>query len=210
MRTEDLIAGLSRDARVSGPRADRAMTAALGLGVVVAVATLVSALPPRADVGEAFTTLQFPLKLIIVTTLAVGSIALLRAASRVDGALPKSVLVMPVALMVFALGHELATVPASLFGARLVGRNASVCLVAIPAMAALPLAGLLLALKRATPASPTGAGALAGLAAGAVAACFYGVHCTDDSPLFVATWYGLALAGLSALGALVGRRWLAW
>lgn len=205
-----MIAGLSRDARVSGLSAHQAINAGLGLGVVIALAVLATALPPRADVAAAFTSLLFPLKLIIVSTLAVASIALLRAASRTDGALPRSVLVMPLALIVFAVGHELATVPPALFGARLLGRNAMVCLVAIPAMAALPLAGLLLALRRATPADPMRAGAFAGFAAGAVAACFYGVHCTDDSPFFVLAWYGLALALLGTIGALVGRRILAW
>ena len=33
------------------------------------------------------------------------------------------------------------------------------------------------------------AGAVAGLAAGGVAATLYAAHCTDNSPLFVATWY---------------------
>ena len=45
---------------------------------------------------------------------------------------------------------------------------------------------------------PSLAGAVAGLAAGGVAATLYAAHCTDDSPLFVATWYTLAIAALAA------------
>ena len=48
--------------------------------------------------------------------------------------------------------------------------------------------------------------AAAGLLAGGLAATFYAAHCFDDSPLFVVTWYSLAIAGLTVLGALGGRR----
>jgi hypothetical protein len=36
----------------------------------------------------------------------------------------------------------------------------------------------------------------------------YAAHCTDDSPLFVATWYTLATALVTAIGALLGVRFL--
>jgi hypothetical protein len=48
-------------------------------------------------------------------------------------------------------------------------------------------------------------GAVAGLIAGGIAATFYAAHCVDDSPLFVATWYTLALALVTLAGALAGR-----
>ena len=35
----------------------------------------------------------------------------------------------------------------------------------------------------------------------------YAAHCTDDSPLFVATWYTLAIAILTAAA---GARWRAF
>ena len=53
-------------------------------------------------------------------------------------------------------------------------------------------------------------GAVAGLAAGGLAATIYCLHCPEASPLFVLTWYtlGMALAGLA--GALAGERLLRW
>jgi len=39
-------------------------------------------------------------------------------------------------------------------------------------------------------------------------ATLYAAHCTDDSPLFVATWYTLATALVTALGALIGSKLL--
>ena len=53
-------------------------------------------------------------------------------------------------------------------------------------------------------------GALAGAASAGVAALLYASHCPDDSPLFVATWYPLATLICMGVGALAGRRFLAW
>jgi hypothetical protein len=40
------------------------------------------------------------------------------------------------------------------------------------------------------------------------AATLYASHCTDDSPLFVATWYTLSAALVTAVGALAGSKLL--
>ncbi len=73
-----------------------------------------------------------------------------------------------------------------------------------------PLAVFLLALRHGAPTRPGLAGTVAGLLAGGLAATFYAAHCTDDSPLFVATWYSIAVAGLAALGGIIGRRVARW
>ena len=53
-------------------------------------------------------------------------------------------------------------------------------------------------------------GGMGGLLAGALGATVFAMHCTNDSPLFVAIWYILAI-GLTALtGLLVGRYVLRW
>jgi hypothetical protein len=41
-----------------------------------------------------------------------------------------------------------------------------------------------------------------------LAATLYASHCTDDSPLFVATWYTLSTALVTAIGALAGSKLL--
>ncbi|TIM59065.1 MAG: DUF1109 family protein, partial [Mesorhizobium sp.] len=65
-------------------------------------------------------------------------------------------------------------------------------------------------LRYGAPTRPVLAGAVAGLLAGGLAATFYAAHCFDDSPLFVATWYTIAIAILAALGAFGGRLLVRW
>jgi hypothetical protein len=91
---------------------------------------------------------------------------------------------------------------------RMVGKNSSICLVAIPLMSLPLLAGALIGLRHGAPSRPALAGALAGLLSAGLAATLYASHCTDDSPLFVAAWYTLATALVTAIGALAGAKWL--
>jgi hypothetical protein len=51
---------------------------------------------------------------------------------------------------------------------------------------------------------------MAGLLAGGLAAALYAAHCPDDSPLFVAVWYTLALGIVVGVGAVAGRAVLRW
>ena len=68
------------------------------------------------------------------------------------------------------------------------------------------LAGALIGLRHGAPTRPALAGAIAGLISAGLAATLYASHCTDDSPLFVATWYPIATAAVTATGALVGAK----
>jgi hypothetical protein len=68
------------------------------------------------------------------------------------------------------------------------------------------LAAALLGLRHGAPTRPSVTGAVAGLLSAGLAATLYASHCTDDSPLFVATWYSIATALVAAVGALAGPR----
>src|SRR5207302_7546239 len=89
---------------------------------------------------------------------------------------------------------------------RLVGSNSKICMTAIPLMSLPLLIASLIGLRHGAPARPAVAGAVAGLVSAGVAATLYASHCTDDSPLFVATWYTLATALVTAIGALAGSK----
>jgi hypothetical protein len=91
---------------------------------------------------------------------------------------------------------------------RLVGHNSRVCMTAIPLLSLPLLAAALIGLRHGAPARPAFAGALAGMLSAGFAATLYAAQCTDDSPLFVATWYTIATAMVAAIGALAGSRLL--
>jgi hypothetical protein len=114
------------------------------------------------------------------------------------------------ALLVAANLAEFLAVPAAEWGQRLIGSNAIFCLKSIPFLAAAPLVAALLALRQGAPEHPALAGAAGGLFAGAIGAALYATHCPDDSPLFVATWYSLAISFVVMGGALAGGRLLRW
>ena len=81
-----------------------------------------------------------------------------------------------------------------------------VWLLAIPAMSLPLLVAALVGLRHGAPSRPAVAGAIAGMVSAGLAATLYASHCTDDSPLFVATWYTLAALAVAAVGALAGSR----
>ena len=89
---------------------------------------------------------------------------------------------------------------------RLVGSNSRVCMMSILILSLPLLAGALVGLRHGAPARPALAGALAGLVSAGLAATLYASHCTDDSPLFVATWYSIATAAVTGIGALIGAK----
>ncbi|GGF24725.1 hypothetical protein GCM10011611_33470 [Aliidongia dinghuensis] len=85
-----------------------------------------------------------------------------------------------------------------------------ICVGAI-VLVSLPALGLILAALRSGAATRPGrAGAAAGLLAGALGAAAYALACKNDGGLFVAIWYTTAIALVAGLGAVVGRRTLAW
>jgi hypothetical protein len=79
---------------------------------------------------------------------------------------------------------------------------------AIPLLSLPLLAAALIALRHGAPARPALTGALAGMLSAGLAATLYAAQCTDDSPLFVATWYTIATAMVAAIGALAGSKLL--
>jgi hypothetical protein len=212
MRTDDLVRALAADGgRVRLPLA-------AGLALALAVPTLVVAavyLPLhglRDDVvGLAWTPrLVFKFAIPLAAAIAAGGLSLDLVRPGAPAGRRLLWLAAVAVALVAGIGAELAVLPAGEWGRRLLGENALRCLVTVPVLSLLPLAAGLVALSRGAPTSPARAGASAGLAAGAAGALVYATVCPDDSPLFLAAWYGIAVAAVTALGALAGRRWLRW
>ncbi len=212
MRTPDLIAALAVDAERRGPTLNRRVAFALAIGALTSLAVFMTVFGPRPDVMGAMHTIRFDLKFLDTTALLAPAFFLCLRLSRPDVA-PGSMLAWlaaPVVILLIAVAIELSTVPSAQWGAKLVGRNWYHCLSLIPVFSLPPLAALIVALREGAPQRPALTGALAGAAAAGVAATIYATNCTDDSPLFVITWYPIATGIVAGAGALAGARWLKW
>lgn len=212
MRTDDLVRTLVADGDVTERRLAVAMPVAATAGLLVAVVLFGLVLGPRPDIATAAQTLRFVLKPVEMALFAIvaGVLAIRLAEPAAPVRRFAAGLVAPAGLLGVSVAAELAIVPAADWGRRLAGNNARVCLVAIPLLSMPVLIAALWVLRGGAALHPARAGAAAGLFSAAVAATLYALHCTDDSPLFAATWYTLAAALVVAVGALAGPRVLRW
>jgi hypothetical protein len=150
----------------------------------------------------------FGLKFVVTLALAVSAIVVSLHLSRPEASLSgwAWLFLIPAGIIAAGITGEMMMPQRVPMMTRLMGSNSRVCLTAIPLMSLPLLTGALIGLRHGAPSQPAVAGAIAGLLSAGLAAMLYASHCTDDSPLFVATWYTLATALVAAVGALVGSR----
>jgi hypothetical protein len=211
MTTDELLRVLAMDS-ISPRKLDASVgiTAAVGTGLAVMLFFL--AIGFRPDIESAMKTWRFLLKLAIMLPLAVAATVATSKLGRPGAALQhlRWALMFSPLLLLTAAASELFVLPKSDWMIRLVGSNAEHCMTLIPLLAICPLISFLIALKHAAPTNPGLAGATAGLAASGIAATLYAMCCFDDSPLFVITWYPLAMGIAVLAGYFWGRRILTW
>ncbi len=212
MKTDDLIRALGADARAMPARRRPMWALAAIAAAIIAAIVFFSTIGPRPDIGQAAHTMRFLFKFVFTLVLLASAFPLVRMLSVPGARVGRAALWLLAAplLMAGALALEMMAVPSADWMPRLIGHNMPVCLSMIPLIGLGPLAVLTVALRHGAPTRPVLAGAVAGLAAGGLAATFYAAHCIDDSPLFVATWYTIAIAVLAGLGALAGRFFVRW
>lgn len=208
MDTDQLIRTLAADNAHRAPRVGALMTTGLLVAAPFSILIFATFLGVRPDVMTAMHNPFFDTKFAVTLSLAIPAIIISLHLSRPE-ALMRGwgwLLLLPVGLLAVAIGSEAMMAPAMPMTMRLVGKNSRWCMSAIPAMSMPLLAGALFGLRHGAPSRPALAGALAGLLSAGLAATLYASHCTDDSPLFVATWYTIATAIVTAIGAAVGSR----
>jgi hypothetical protein len=164
--------------------------------------------------ADAFSTGFGPtvLKVTLGATLAVIGLALAVQLARPTGnatVAMRALLVAPLAMTLIA-ALDLALHGNLGWQERLWGKNIWACLLMIPLLALFPLAATLHALRNGAPENPAAAGALAGLGSAGIAILPYGLFCTENAALFIATWYVLASCIAGVIGAVAGRHLLRW
>jgi hypothetical protein len=212
VRTRELVEALVSDIDSRGLAPARALALASIPAIAIALGLHLAVLGLRPHLISLLGDPRIAFKIGLTILLALLSSRLVLRLVTPGATLrnPAFLLAIVAALLAAAVLAELLVVPEYLWSRRLLGSNAGFCLKSIPFLAAAPLIAALLALRQGAPEHPSLAGAAAGLFAGAIGAACYATHCPDDSPLFVAVWYSLAIGFVVAAGALAGRWILRW
>jgi hypothetical protein len=208
METDQLIRTLAADNAYRARPVSFVLALALLAAAPVSVAIFLAGLGIRPDVMTAMHNPFFDLKFAVTLALAISAIAISLHLARPEASLRgwAWLLLIPAGLLVGGIASEMMLPQRLPMMTRLVGSNSKVCMTAVPLMSLPLLAASLLGLRHGAPTRPAVAGAMAGLLSAGLAATLYASHCTDDSPLFVATWYSVGTALMAALGALIGSR----
>jgi len=212
MKTDDLIRGLAADNATHAASVERWLFGALAIGLALSALLFAAILGPRDDIAAVAGEFHFLFKFVVTLTLAVTAALLVLRLARpgVDVKVWAIALLAAPLMLGAALVAEFATVAPAIRMIRLVGSSWATCLASIPLLSAPILAAALIALRHGAPTQPALAGAVAGLLAGGLGAAIYALHCLENSPFFLATWYTLAISIVVVAGSLAGTRLLRW
>jgi hypothetical protein len=208
MDTDQLIRTLAADNTRRAQPVGFVLMLALLAAAPISLLMFFTELGVRPDLMTAMRNPFFDLKFAVTLALAASATAVSLHLSRPEASLRGFGwwLLVPAGLLVAGISGEMMMPQRAPMMTRLVGNNSRACLFSIPSMSLPLLAAALFGLRHGAPARPAVAGAIAGLMAAGLAATLYASHCTDDSPLFVATWYTIGTALVAAVGALIGSR----
>ena len=211
MKTNDLIQALAADT-VRQPQLRTTLVLGMVPSLVIAVLAVWYVLGFRADLLTALVTPISVARILLTGVLGIAATRLALLLGRPEGG--QVARLWPLAVVAAAaLGLLLwayVSTPAEARQMATVGKTMTKCLVAIPLLSVLPVATLLYVLRQGATTAPMRAGFVAGLAGSGLAAAIYALHCTEDSPLFYVTWYGLAIMGVTLVSTLIGARALRW
>jgi hypothetical protein len=208
MNTEQLIRSLAADNPHRSHPVGFVLALALLAAMPVSLAVFMMRLGVRPDVMTAVHNPFFDLKFVVTISLAISAIVVGLHLSRPEASLKgwAWLLLIPAGIVAAGIASEMMMPQHLPAMTRLIGNNSRICMTAIPIMSLPILAGALIGLRHGAPSRPAITGAIAGLMSAGLAATLYAAHCTDDSPLFVVTWYSIATALVMAIGALAGAK----
>ena len=208
MDTEQLIRTLAADGSHRVRPVGFVLALTLLAAMPISLAIFMMGLGVRPDVMTAMHNPFFDLKFVVTLALTASAMVVCLHLSRPEASLEGWwwLLLIPAGILAAGIVSEMMLPQRLPIMTRLIGSNSRICMTAIPLMSLPILAAALIGLRHGATARPAIAGAIAGLASAGLAATLYASHCTDDSPLFVATWYPIATALVVALGALAGAK----
>ena len=211
MKTNELIALLASDPLPSRPPAWHLPLAA-ALALALTLAMVVGGWGLHADLRGLVASASYQLKTLWLLGLALSSGTLVwrlaRPAER-DGYGMHGIGLSLLAMAGLGAYNLLQADPANRL-TLLMGQSWWSCPLSI-ALIALPwLAVWLLYLRQMAPTRLAWSGASAGFLSGALATGLYSLHCSETSYAFFSVWYVAGMALSTAVGAVLGPRYLRW
>lgn len=211
MKTEDLIESLSQDLGPVASIRRRLLTPGLA-GCVIALGLVAGWLGFRPDIMGAWAVPMFWVKAGYTGLIALAGYGCARLLARPVGGARGGFILAGVVVALVTLGGavQFMMTDASERMLLLAGGSWQVCSQNIVILGAPILGMTLLALRSLAPTKLALTGAAAGLFASGLAATVYGLHCPEHALAFVAVWYSLGMAILTAAGAVLGPWALRW
>lgn len=213
MDIDTLVETLSRDVKpVRRGAAGRRIALGIAGGIIAAIALIALTIGINPDLAGAASRYSFWVKWIYALSLGLLAVAAVSELARPDSRMPRWLWLFAVPVLVLAgIGvFEMSRVPPSHWLAMWLGQSWFICPWLVLILAMPVFIGLLWSFRRLAPTRLRAAGAAAGLAAGAIAAMIYCLHCPEMSAIFVLTWYTLGILLAASMGALLGPRVLRW
>lgn len=197
---------------VRAPRFEQQLARAIAAGALASLAIVLFSLGLQPGLSSLAAMAALALKLGSMLAIAGIAVRAMRAQARPGRA--GAPLLAPIAFVALVL---LAIALAQLNGAPLqdgaqlwLGSSWPSCSLRITALALPLIVAIGWVMRQMAPVRLAEAGAVCGLAAGAISAAIYALACSEQSAGFVLLWYSLGIAAASAIGALAGPRLLRW
>jgi hypothetical protein len=213
VKTDDVIDNLTQDlAPVSRHALPMRLALGVGIGATASVIAMVLWLGIRSDLMQAAATRAYWMKFFYTALLAIFAFwatgRLARPGSRADWAFAGIGGVFLILLGMAAM--RLMRAPPGARMPLIMGHSAHICPWRIVILSLPIFFGAFWSLRALAPTRLILAGAVAGLASGALGAWIYAFHCDESAAPFVLTFYTLGIACLGAAGAAIARPLLRW
>lgn len=209
---DDLLDRLAASAAPVRRVDERQFMAFVGVAGLLSALTVLLFIGPRADLGAVFMTPAFLWKFGAMALVAAVALPMLMASGR-PGARPARVgrvVLATLATLGLPLVYAVATQPMAESMRGLEATRGLACL-GWTIIASVPVwLASLTWLRAAAPTNQERASWAAGLASAAVGASFFVLHCPYDDIVYVAVWYGTAIAGIAVVTRLVMPRLIRW
>lgn len=213
MNTDDLVAALARGADAVDPQAARRrLLMAILAGGAAAVALVLGILGPRPNLSDELSVPMFWAREAFCAALGVLAISAMRRLAHPGlrlGWLPWG-LAVPFAAIWAMAAVALIGADAPDRAALILGQTAKVCSMRITWISVPLFIAFVWVVKGLAPTRLRLAGAACGLAAGAVGALAYTLHCPELAAPFLGIWYVVGMLVPTGVGALLGPRLLRW